>query len=788
MGLTTARRRDFAHAEVPGVARLRVGIRGAVQGVGFRPFVYRLATELALAGWVRNGTDGVSIEIEGTASALDRFLARLTAEAPPHARIHECAHERIAPLGDRSFAILHRSPAGPRTAVPLPDLATCSECRSEVLDPAARRYRYPFTNCTRCGPRFTILRELPYDRPHTTMAGFPLCADCRCEYESPDDRRFEAQPIACPACGPRVLLRDRDDSEIARDDDALIRLADAIREGRVAAVKGLGGFHLVCDAANASAVERIRARKPRHGKPFAVMVSGLAQARTLCHVDEDAAGILASAEAPILLLARRADAPVASSVAPGYPTLGIMVASTPLHQILLREVGRPIVATSGNLADEPIAIENGEAMRRLGGIADLFLVHDRPIERHVDDSVGWMIDGGFAVLRRARGLAPLPVRVARDGATVLAVGGQLKNTIALARDRNVFLSQHVGDLETEEAVDAFERVIGDFLRFYDATPDAIAHDLHPDYASTRWALRAAAEIGARRAGAAPRLIPVQHHHAHLAACLAEHGFEGQALGVTWDGTGLGTDGTVWGGEFLLGDARAFERVAHLHPFRLPGADAAVREPRRTALALLHEVEGDTAVHRTGPGAIASLAPQERSVLVHMIAHGIRAPLTTSAGRLFDGVAALLGLASVATYEGEAAAALEFAADPEERGAYRFPVRAQASAVTGRLPAVVDWRPAVAELLADLAAGTPAASIAARFHNGLANAIVDVARHVGEPRVALTGGCFQNRRLTERATALLRAAGHDVLLHRQVPPNDGGVSLGQAVIARARLAH
>jgi hydrogenase maturation protein HypF len=755
---------------------LRVEIRGAVQGVGFRPFVYRLATQLSLAGWVCNDTRGVSIEVDGPRPALERFLARLSADAPPHARIHECWHRWLAAAGFEGFEIRHGEAGGEKTAVPLPELATCGDCLAEVLDPGDRRHRYPFANCTRCGPRFTILRELPYDRPNTTMRAFELCPACRAEYQSPADRRFAAQPIACPACGPTIALHDRSGEATASGDQALTQLAAAIRAGRIAAVKGLGGFHLMCDAANEASVAQLRARKPRMEKPFAVMVADLEQARTLCEVSAEAAAILASPEAPILLLPRRPDAPIALNVAPGHPILGIMLAYTPLHHLLLRELHRPIVATSGNLADEPIAFENGEAMERLGSVADLLLLHDRPIERHMDDSVGWMIDGGFALLRRARGHVPLPVRVGRPWPTVLALGAHLKSTIALAIGRDVYLSQHIGDLETAEAIGAFERVIADFLRFYGARPAAIAHDLHPDYASTQWARRAAAE------GHAPRLIAVQHHHAHLAACLAEHDLEGRALGVTWDGTGYGPDGTVWGGEFLLGDATGFERVAHLHPFRLPGGEAAVREPRRTALALLWELEGQRAAGRTDLGAIASFSPTGRSVLTHMLGRGIHAPRTTSAGRLFDGVAALLGLASIVTFEGQAAAALEFAADPEERGAYPFVIGAGRGA-----PAVVDWRPAVARLLSDLAGGVPCAAIAARFHNGLAAAIAAVAHGVGEHRVALTGGCFQNRRLTEGATQRLRARGHEVLLHRQVPPNDGGVSLGQAAVAAARLA-
>jgi hydrogenase maturation protein HypF len=773
--------------------RLRIEIRGAVQGVGFRPFVYRLAAELSLAGWVINDTRGVFIEVEGSRPSLEAFLSRVAVEPPPHARIHTLDHQWLESAGFERFEIRHSDAQGEKTAILLPEIATCAACLSEILDPRDRRHRYPFANCTNCGPRFSIIRALPYDRPNTTMSGFALCDGCREEYEDPLDRRFHAQPIACPACGPRLTLWDRAGAALAAGDDALRRTVTALRDGRIAAVKGLGGFHLMCDAADTGAVARLRERKPRMEKPFAVMVGDLGQARTLCEMSDEAERVLTSAEAPIVLLRRRPGAPVASNVAPGYPTLGLMLPCTPLHHLLLREIGRPIVATSGNLTDEPIATGNEDALARLGHVADVWLVHDRPIERHVDDSVGWFVDGSFSLLRRARGYAPLPVRVAREWPVVLAVGAHLKSTIALGTGRQVFLSQHIGDLETPEAMRAFERVIADFLRLYEARPVAIAHDLHPDYLSTQWARRAAED-----APAAPRLVGVQHHHAHLAACLAEHGIEGRALGVTWDGTGLGTDGTVWGGEFLLGSAAAFERVAHLRPFRLPGGEAAVREPRRTALALLWDLLGEEALAHTDLAAIRSFSAAERTVLGRMLARGVNAPWTTSAGRLFDGVAALAGLHPRVTFEGQAAIALEFEADPDERGAYPMAVAAvpvssgmadplsYPARTDGRAPLVVDWRPAVGAVLADLGRGVARGLIAARFHNALVEAIAVVAREVGEPRVALTGGCFQNRMLTERASQRLRGAGHEVLAHRLVPPNDGGVSLGQVAVAAAQL--
>jgi hydrogenase maturation protein HypF len=759
--------------------RLRLEVRGAVQGVGFRPFVFRLAGEMALPGWVLNDARGVFVEVEGPRAALERFRERLVAERPPRAVVQSVEAAWLAPEGFRGFAIRHSDEGGAKTAFVLPDLATCPDCLAEVLDPAGRRHGYPFTNCTNCGPRFTILRELPYDRPNTTMRGFILCPACRAEYREPRDRRFHAQPIACPSCGPVIELWDESGAAVAEREEALDATARALAEGRIVAVKGLGGFHLVCDARDEAAVRRLRERKLRLGKPLALMVRDLEMARALCEVDDVAAAHLASPEAPILLLRRREGNGVAAAVAPRNPCLGVMLPATPLHHLLLRACGFPVVATSGNLTDEPICTNEYHAMRRLGGIADLYLVHDRAIERHVDDSVAWIAAGRMRLLRRARGFAPLPVTVPRELPVVLGVGAHLKNTVALSVGRQVFISQHIGDLETEEAMGAFERVIADLQRLYDVTPEWIAHDLHPDYLSTRWARAAAG-----RDGGPPRLVGVQHHHAHLAACLAENGVEGRALGVTWDGTGHGDDGTVWGGEFLLGDAAGYERVAHLRPFRLPGGDAAVREPRRTALGLLWELEGPAALE---PGRVPGLDAAELAVLGRMLERGLNSPVTTSMGRLFDGVAALLGLHPQVTFEGEAAMALEWLADPAETGAYPLesrvpPARAGTS---GRAARELDWGPLVAAVREDLARGVARERVAARFHNALVAAAVAVATLVGEERVALSGGCFQNRRLTERLAAALERAGHRVLLHAQVPPNDGGVSLGQVVVAAAQ---
>ncbi len=667
----------------PSLARLSLEIHGAVQGVGFRPFVYRLATELGLRGWVINDARGVFIEVEGPHDSVEGFLARLPAEIPPRAIVQSLDHAWLPPAHYEQFEIRHSADTGAKTALILPDIATCPDCLAEILDPADRRYGYPFTNCTNCGPRFTIIQALPYDRPNTTMGRFVLCQECRREYEDPLDRRFHAQPNACPACGPQIAYIVREDAlehegakrredtkhedakvRSAAGGEALARASAALRAGRILAVKGLGGFHLVCDARNDSAVAELRRRKPRPDRPFAIMAPDLAWARTHCTVSPEAESLLTSPEAPIVLLPARQGtaAGVSPLVAPGSPTLGVMLPYTPLHHLLMRELGFPVVATSGNLSDEPICTDENEAMERLGHMVDGFLIHDRPIQRHADDSVAWVAAGAPRLLRRARGYAPLPVLLKDEAPPILAVGPHLKNTVSLSVGRQAFISQHIGDLETPHALDAFERVISDFLRLYEVAPVAIAHDMHPDYASTRWALE-------QDRFDVPR-IAVQHHHAHLAACLAENQVDGPALGVVWDGTGYGPDGMIWGGEFLLGDPRGYERVAHLRPFNLPGGDAAVHEPRRVALALLYALHGEAAFG-LDVLPVRSFTGAERRLLAQMLERELNAPATTSMGRLFDGIASFAGLAQTVTFEGQAAIRLEHVADVTERAAYAF---------------------------------------------------------------------------------------------------------------------
>ena len=789
--------------------RLKVTIRGAVQGVGFRPFIYRLATEMDLRGWVLNSSQGVFIAVEGERPVLETFLLRLEREKPPHAIVQSLEFSFLDPVGYPDFVIRHSEEAGEKTVLILPDIATCPECRCEVGDPTDRRYRYPFTNCTHCGPRFTIIRALPYDRPNTSMAHFTLCTDCRREYENPLDRRFHAQPVACPVCGPQVALHSGDGHfQSARhltDDEAIQEAARAVREGRILAMKGLGGFLLMVDARNETAVQRLRERKHREEKPFALLYPSLDVIREHCFVSPLEERVLTSPESPIVLLRRRETSEVwqtsevCEAVAPGNPYLGVMLPYTPLHDLLMQDLGFPVVATSGNRSDEPICIDEDEARERLGDIADLFLVHNRPIVRHCDDSIVRVVLGQELVLRRARGYAPLPVRLPKSGRLrksepppILAVGAHLKNTIALSVGRQVFVSQHIGDLDTPEACAAFERVIADFLRLYEVEPIVIAHDLHPDYFSTRYAQsQTCPELG-RRIGNRKLVlscvegsqIAIQHHHAHLASCLAENEVEGPALGVTWDGTGYGPDGTVWGGEFLWGDAAGFERVAHLRTFRLPGGGAAVKEPRRTALWVLWEHFGPEALEWEDLAPVAAFSSSERRLLRRMLERGVNSPITSSAGRLFDAVAALVGLRQEIRFEAQAAMMLEFAVDETVMDAYPLPP------LTSPPPAggiwVLDWGPLLETLLADIRREVPVEVMAAKFHNALVEGMVSVARTLGVERAALSGGCFQNRILLERAYRRLTEAGLRVYVHQRIPPNDGGIALGQVAVAAQRL--
>lgn len=762
--------------------RLRVRVSGIVQGVGFRPFVYRLAHDLDLGGWVFNDASGVLIEIEGASAAVSRFLERLAAEAPPLAALERIEPEELSPSGEGGFRIL-ASPGGGEPAAPVSaDSATCEECLAELRDPEDRRYRYPFVNCTNCGPRFTIVEGIPYDRPLTTMSGFEMCPACREEYEDPLDRRFHAQPNACPACGPRARLLDRAGLEVAPVDgaDAVAAAAMALGEGRIVAVKGLGGYHLACSAGDEDAVARLRARKHREDKPFAVMVAGMDEARALALLGPAEEEMLASRERPIVLAPRRDGTALAASVAPGFRELGLILPYTPLHHLLLGDADAPLVMTSGNVSDEPIAYRDEEAFERLAPIAGLFLSHDRPVHLRTDDSlVRAVAIGGrrrTQQLRRSRGFVParlqLPVEVPRP---LLACGAELKNTFCLAKGRRAWVGHHIGDLENFETLRSFREGIEHFQRLFAVEPALCAHDLHPEYLSTKYALeREDVE-----------LVGVQHHHAHLAACLAEHGEQGPALGAIYDGTGFGLDGTVWGGELLLGGLEGFERAGHLLGVPLPGGVAAIREPWRMACAWLSEAVGQDP---RLPAALASLVePRDWRNCQELIASRVGSPVTTSMGRLFDAVGALCGAPARVSYEGQAAVELEAIANPGEDGLYEMPLERGGAGA----PAVLDPRPAVRSVFADLDAGVEPAFVSARFHNTVATATAgacaEIAAVAGVGTIVLSGGVFQNRRLLELTAARLSAAGARVLTPERLPPNDGAISFGQAAVAAARMA-
>jgi len=751
----------------PVVARFRVKIYGAVQGVGFRPFVFRLAQDLGVKGWVTNSTAGVLLEAEAPGKVLQEFLRRLEAEKPPISYIQSLETTCLDPAGFESFEI-RESSGGEITALVLPDIATCAECLLEVFDPGNRRYRYPFTNCTNCGPRFTIIEALPYDRPRTTMKHFTMCEECSREYGDPRDRRFHAQPNACPKCGPQLELWDEQGQTLEGRHDALLAAAACVRAGQIVAVKGLGGFHLLVDARNEDAVRRLRTRKRREEKPFAVMFPSAQSVLSYCEATEIERRLLRSPESPIVLLRRiRQDDGLAPSIAPRNPYLGALLPYTPLHHLLLHELGFPAVATSGNLSEEPICTAEQEALKRLRGIADVFLVHNRPILRHVDDSVVREMGGRELVVRRARGFAPLPVHIDHSLPGILATGAQQKNTISASVRSQVFLSQYIGDLESETSYEAFRSVIAAFETLYEWQPEAIACDMHPGYLSTQYA----------RASSPPQ-IAVQHHYAHILSCMAENQLRPPVLGIAWDGMGFGTDGTVWGGEFLHITDGTFRRVAHLRPSSLPGGDKAAREPRRCALALLYEVFGEDAFCNDSlPTGVFS--SEELRVLRTMLTAKVNSPLTTSAGRLFDGFASLLNLRHIARFEGQAAMELEFALSrrPSE-DAWPFGVRE----CDGTL--ILDWEPALREALAGQS--VPLSVTSARFHNMLVAMGVEVAKRIGEKRVVLSGGCFQNKYLTERFIDCLRAAGFQPYWHQRVPPNDGGIALGQVMAAASEL--
>jgi hydrogenase maturation protein HypF len=735
------------------VARREIRIRGVVQGVGFRPFVFKLARRLGLAGYVLNSSAGVVAEAEGACDALDCFVERLRSEAPPLARIEEMLVAEMDPVGGRDFVIRESRAQEGEFVLVSADVATCPDCYRDFTDPANRRFGYAFTNCTNCGPRYTIIRDIPYDRPNTTMAGFHMCRACQAEYDDPGNRRFHAQPNACAECGPQLS---------APISEAQRRLS----EGEIVAIRGLGGFHLACDPRNDGAVRRLRERKRRSDKPFALMARDVAAVEAFCVVSDDDRRALVGTRCPIVVLPRRGDAGISAAVAPGNNTIGVMLPYTPLHHLLFTGAAYDaLVMTSGNLSEEPIVTANEEALERLGPLADWFLLHNREIYMRADDSVVRTFEGAERVLRRSRGFVPQAIDLGMEVAEIVACGGELKNTFCLSKGRYAVLSQHIGDMENYETLVFFEETLANLKKLFRVEPRAVAHDLHPAYLSTQYALRV------------PDLekIGVQHHHAHVASCMAENGLRGKVIGVAMDGTGYGTDGKIWGGEFLVADYGGFERRAHLRYVPLAGGDAAVRQPWRPALAYLADTFGGAA--EFPELAIWREVPESQRKLVRsMIAHGVNSIETSSCGRLFDAVASLIGLRQQINFEGQAAIELETIAADGVVDAYPFGLDGDS----------VDFRPAIEGIVREVREGTPAGAIAARFHNTVAEAIVEVCRRLRAEeklnRVCLSGGTFQNMKLLARTLAGLRRLEFEVFIHAQVPPNDGGIALGQAVVA------
>ncbi len=757
------------------VAKLaKIRVRGVVQGVGFRPFVYRLAHEHDLKGWVRNTSGNVEIEVEGGEETLDSFLSDLEAKAPPMARIEKVEATFHPVKGYTDFEICPSLSQEGKYQLVSPDIATCEDCRREIFSPTDRRFHYPFTNCTNCGPRFTIIEDIPYDRPKTTMRQFKMCPQCQREYDDPLDRRFHAQPNACPECGPSLELVDSNGNPV-QCHDVIKAASELLKAGKILALRGLGGFHLAGDATNEEAINRLRARKRRPAKPLAVMMATLEDIEKHCLVSPEERKLLQSPECPIVLLRwKRSSSNVSPAVAPNLKYLGVMLPYTPLHHLLLRETGVPLVMTSGNLSEEPIAQDNDEALRRLGGIADYFLLHNRDIFARYDDSV-YMVEGVPQAIRRARGYAPYPIFLPFPSKPILACGAEDKNTFCLTKGNHAFLSQHIGDMENEETLEHFENTIGLYKQLFRVEPEIMAYDMHPEYLSTKYALEVGLEPGLS-------LIPVQHHHAHIISCLVENEVEKPVIGVAFDGTGYGTDGTIWGGEFLLADWRRFNRVGHLEYAPLPGGAATIKKPYRMALSYLYTLLGEGFSLEGLP--ISKVNPVEFDVIKQQLKRGINSPLTSSAGRLFDAVSALAGVRGEIDYEAQAAIELEMLASDEagELGRKSYPF----SIVEHQGMRVVKLGELFSTVVQDVKNQVPVCIISLKFHNTMAEIIAEmcklIAKESGINKVVLSGGVFQNRLLLKLAAGALQEEGFGVLTHRLVPCNDGGISLGQAVIA------
>ncbi len=750
----------------------KIGVRGVVQGVGFRPFIYQLAHRHNLSGWVLNTSGSVDIEVEGARADLDAFVDDIRGEKPPQARIDELSVAQAPPAGHKHFKILPSLSRAGQYQLISPDLAACAECVRDFTDPVNRRYRYPFTNCTNCGPRFTIIEDIPYDRPLTTMKDFRMCPACQAEYDNPMDRRFHAQPNACPACGPHLELTDAGGKAVSGG-DAITAASRLLKEGRIIAIRGLGGYLLACDALNDEAVSTLRQRKRRPGKPLAVMLADMDDVKLHCVASKAEKGLLESPPGPIVLLKWRPSSKISRLVAPGLNYLGVMLPYTPLHHLLMRDTGLPLVMTSGNLSEEPIAKGNDEALRRLSGIADYFLKHNRGIYSRYDDSVTMVAAGKTRLLRKARGFAPSPITLPFAAPQVLATGAEEKNTFCLTRGKHAFLSQHIGDMENEETLQHFEATIALYQKMFRIKPELLSCDMHPDYLATKWA-EAKAE-----AENLP-LVRVQHHHAHIASCMVENGVEEPVIGVSFDVTGYGTDGRIWGGEFMVCDYNGFKRRGHLEYLPLPGGAAAVRKPYRTAIGYLYKLLGKEALSTKLP-FLKTIDEKTLEIITQQVDRSLNSPLTSSCGRLFDAVSALIGVRGEINYDAQAAMELEMAAGGTSvEESYPFTIDSQEGMRLIRLKGLFE------AIITDMDAGAPIAVISARFHNTISGMIVQMCRQLAEENslntVAISGGVFQNRRLLEQAIKELKAAGLKVISQSQVPSNDGGVALGQAVIA------
>ena len=751
--------------------RMQITIKGIVQGVGFRPFIYNLARTHNLSGWVLNNTTGVSIDVEGNRSDIKEFIEAVKTKPPPQSEIFEIRSERTDPVGYKDFEIRESEDKEEKFVPISPELATCKDCIEELFDHSDRRFRYPFINCTNCGPRFTIVKDIPYDRPLTTMSVFPMCKKCQSEYENPADRRFHAQPNACHACGPGLSLLDNKGKEI-RVPDVINKACSLLKEGKVIAIKGLGGYHLACDALNKKAVSTLRSRKFREYKPFAIMVKDIDTVKNLCFVNREEETLLTGTKRPIVLLKKRPDTPVAEDAAPGHKYLGVMLPYSPLHHLLIAESGLILVMTSGNISSEPIVFDDSDALERLKGIADYFVVHNREIHIRTDDSVSRCWNGREVVLRRSRGYAPHPLLMKKPFVEqILACGAELKNTFCLSRDNYAFLSHHIGDLENPETLSSFESGIEHFKRIFNIEPALVAYDLHPEYLSTKYALSLK---NIQKKG-------IQHHHAHIISCMGDNGMDGSVIGVSFDGTGYGTDGKIWGCEFLVCDysGTGFERAAHLEYTPLPGGEKTIKEPWRMAASFLYRIYGEDTTN-LDIDLVKELQGDKWQILKNMIDKGINSPLTSSAGRLFDAVSALTGVRREVYYEGQAAIELEMRADTGEKGIYQFDQREY----QGKTEILVE--PLIKGIVSDLSGRVSAEIISARFHNTVADIILrtclKIKKASGLDRVVLSGGVFQNKMLIDKTYPLLNANSFKVYTHHRVPPNDGGISFGQAIIA------